>query len=440
METIKKARVVARGFEQQAGIDYFETFASVVRYNTLRIILAISAVEDLEVDCIDFITAFLNPPLKEETYLEIPPIFELLDPSANRNTHYLKLNKSLYGLKQAPHEWFMMVKDFFVKLGLKAGNSDPNLFIGLGVYILLFVDDMLIVGKRLSVDKIKASILRNWNGKDLKTAKLFVGFEIERDRLRRSIIIRQTIYFKKLLEIMGRAKCNSNDLPIPAGAVLKESEESDLLKEDEKGLPDIAYAVGQLARFMSKPGTIHLKMAKHLLRYLQGTQDLGIQYRGQDQQTTQYSARTDATWGTETDRKSFQGYVIIRHGGAVSWAANRQKSTALSTMEAEIMAASEGAGELAWMEKVCSDLGLKFDSPPTLRIDNEPAIDLSKATNFHTKAKHIEIRHFFIRNDMVQRNRIEVVHTPGTDQIADVLTKQLPKDQFRKLLRGFGLK
>ncbi|KAI0997191.1 hypothetical protein K3495_g10994 [Podosphaera aphanis] len=104
------------------------------------------------------------------------------------------------------------------------------------------------------------------------------------------------------------------------------------------------------------------------------------------------------------------------------------------------MAASEGARELAWMEKVCSDLGLKFDSPPTLRIDNEPAIDLSKATKFHTKAKHIEIRHFFIRNDMVQRNRIEVVHTPGTDQIADVLTKQLPKDQFRKLLRGFGLK
>ncbi|KAI0997192.1 hypothetical protein K3495_g10995 [Podosphaera aphanis] len=81
--TIKKARVVTRGFEQQAGIDYFETFASDVRYNTLRIILAISAVEDLEVDSIDINTAFLNPPLKEETYLEIPPFFELLDPSAN---------------------------------------------------------------------------------------------------------------------------------------------------------------------------------------------------------------------------------------------------------------------------------------------------------------------------------------------------------------------
>ncbi|KAI0999467.1 hypothetical protein K3495_g8730 [Podosphaera aphanis] len=204
-----------------------------------------------------------------------------------------------------------MVKDFFMELGLKTGNSDPNLFIGLGVYMLLFVDDMLIVEKRPNVDKIKASILSNWKGKDLKTAKLFVGFEIDRDRLKRSIIIRQTIYIRKLLERMGMSKCNSNDLPIPAGTVLKESEESDLLKKDETGLyrqiigsviylanntrPDIAYAVGQLARFMLKPGTIHLKMTKHLLRYLQGTQDLGIQFRGQDRQTTQYSAWTDAT-------------------------------------------------------------------------------------------------------------------------------------------------
>lgn len=129
-ETIKKARVVARGFEEQAEIDYFETFASVVRYNTLRIILAISAQENLEIDSIDIDTAFLNPPLKEENYMEIPPLLELRHPTVNQNTHYLKLSKSLYGLKQAPHEWFMMVKGFFFKLGLSAGNSDPNPYIG----------------------------------------------------------------------------------------------------------------------------------------------------------------------------------------------------------------------------------------------------------------------------------------------------------------------
>ncbi|KAI0991879.1 hypothetical protein K3495_g16308 [Podosphaera aphanis] len=242
---------------------------------------------------------------------------------------------------------------------------------------------------------------------------------------------------------------------MPAGTVLKEAEDEDLVEEDEARLyrqivgstiylsnntrPDISYCVGQLARFMAKPGMIHLRMAKHLLRYLNGTKSLGIEYGGRDQIGAQYTAWTDATWGTETDRKSFQGCVITWFGGAITWSANRQKSTALSTMEAEIMAASEGARELAWMEKVCLDLGIKFNNPPILRIDNQPAIELSKDTKFHSKAKHIEVRHFFIRNDMIQRNRVSVVHTPGTEQIADILTKQLPKQQLRKLMKGFGL-
>ncbi|KAI0991803.1 hypothetical protein K3495_g16384, partial [Podosphaera aphanis] len=118
-EMIKKARIVARGFEQKAGLDYFETYASVVRNKTLRAILAIAAVKDLEIDNIDIDTAFLNPYLKEETFMELPPFFELLDPSVSRNTHYLKLNKSLYGLKQAPHEWFEMVKTFLQQMGLQ---------------------------------------------------------------------------------------------------------------------------------------------------------------------------------------------------------------------------------------------------------------------------------------------------------------------------------
>ncbi|KAI0999465.1 hypothetical protein K3495_g8733 [Podosphaera aphanis] len=149
---------------------------------------------------------------------------------------------------------------------------------------------------------------------------------------------------------MGMLNCNPTELSMPAGTVLKDADEHELLDDDESGLyrqivgstiylcnntrPDIAYPVGQLARFMSKPGEPHLKMAKQLLRYLKGTQNLGIKY-GIKQETEQYSAWTDATWGTETDRKSFQGYVVIWYGGTVSWAVNRQKSTALSSMEAE---------------------------------------------------------------------------------------------------------
>ena len=114
----RKARLVVRGFEQIYGIDYFETFASVVRYTTLRALLAKTAAEGLEADHIDVNTAFLNPVLREDIFMEIPQFFYNLDRQVKKGDAYLKLNKSLYGLKQAPRVWFKEVKEHFSKLGL----------------------------------------------------------------------------------------------------------------------------------------------------------------------------------------------------------------------------------------------------------------------------------------------------------------------------------
>ncbi|KAI0999722.1 hypothetical protein K3495_g8475 [Podosphaera aphanis] len=179
-------------------------------------------------------------------------------------------------------------------------------------------------------------------------------------------------------------------------------------------------------------------MAKHLLRYLNGNRSLGIMYKATND-TKDWSAWTDATWGTEDDRKSFQGQTIIWNGGAVTWSATRQKSTAQSSMEAEIMSASEGAKEIAWMEKIASDIGITLKNPPRLHIDNESAIELTRTTKLHKRAKHIEIRHFYIRDDMALQKRLKVQFTPSTEQIADIFTKQLPKDQFAKLTTKLGL-
>ena len=149
------------GNEQQAGINYFETFASVLYYTTLRILLAKAAAEDLEADHVDIDTAFLNPDLEEEVYMRVPEFLKEVYPELEKTLGaFLKLNKSLYRLKQAPRAWFLMVKKFFSELGLRSSVADPNLVVGLGVSILLFVDDMLIVGKRQQVDTVKVKILK----------------------------------------------------------------------------------------------------------------------------------------------------------------------------------------------------------------------------------------------------------------------------------------
>ena len=248
--------------------------------------------------------------------------------------------------------------------------------------------------------------------------------------------------------------------PIPAGTILC-SEDTNSLDNEESNLyrrvvgstiylanntrPDISYAVAQLARFMLKPSPIHLQHAKQLLRYLNRTRTLGISYSSRLKEGLHtYKLYSDATWATEDDRVSFQGWAVLRYGGIVSWSAQRQKSTALSSMEAEIIAASEGAKEAAWFEKLLDDLNERQADGseayiPTLYCDNQGAIDLMHDPKFHARAKHIYLRNMYIRNDMVSQKRLHVRYIPGIDQPADMLTKQLPKDTFSRHMKTFGV-
>jgi hypothetical protein len=178
-----------------------------------------------------------------------------------------------------------------------------------------------------------------------------------------------------------------------------------------------------------------------MLRYLKGTIAVGILYNGTiPEGPNPYTLYSDATWGTEGDRKSFSGWTATRAGGAILWVAQRQKSTALSSMEAEIMAGSEASKEVAWVEKLNHDLKETYNQPPTLHIDNLGAVDLIHHNKYHKKAKHIDIRFNYIRSDMVEANRLVVKHISGTDQPADLLTKQLPIPTFLKHCHTLGIK
>ncbi|KAI0991581.1 hypothetical protein K3495_g16606, partial [Podosphaera aphanis] len=152
----------------------------------------------------------------------------------------------------------------------------------------------------------------------------------------------------------------------------------------------------------------------------------------------EYSVFTDATWGTEDDRKSFMGYLVMYNGGPVSWQAQRQKSTAQSTLEAEIISANEGAKEIAYMEKIWKDIGHQ-DYTPILYCDNDAAVQFAKDSKFHSKAKHIDLRYLFIRNDMMSKGRLQMQHLAGRDMIADILTKQLAEPDFLRHRNSIGL-
>ena len=203
--------------------------------------------------------------------------------------------------------------------------------------------------------------------------------------------------------------------------------------------PDIAYAVNRLASYTANPSLQHIRALKRILRYLSGTQDLGIIYRALPQQPSFFYGYADASYGNADKRKSISGYIFLAGNGAITWSSRKQISVALSSTEAEYIALSEAAREACWLRNLYGELGLLQGEVPTLiRGDNKGSIAMAKNPQFLKRSKHIEIRWHWIR-DLVQAGKIcvESIHDP--EQVADVLTKALPRPKHQKHTIAMGL-
>ena len=219
--------------------------------------------------------------------------------------------------------------------------------------------------------------------------------------------------------------------------------------------PDIAYAVSQVAKFSSSPRLAHWNACKRILRYLSGTVDYGIRYNKQsaldtvqkDLLPTGYfrgsHTASDARYGLDgyvdadfandmDSRRSITGYIFLFAGAPISWQSRAQVSTALSTMEAEYMAASAAAQEALWLRMILEELGISLDKPLILREDNKSAISFSEHPGEHRRTKHIDYRHHFVR-ERVQKKDIRLDYIDTEDQLADILTKALDTNRFLKL-------
>jgi hypothetical protein len=206
--------------------------------------------------------------------------------------------------------------------------------------------------------------------------------------------------------------------------------------------PDIMCAVGQLSQFLNNPSSKHVSAAKRILRYLQGTSSLGITYRPPPLRLQGYS---DADWAGDMDtRRSTTGYVVMLNNGAIAWKSRRQPTVALSTMESEYMALTEATKELKWIRTILAELGYSngnnaVDEPPTdLFSDNQSAIALAKNPVSHARAKHIDLRHHFVR-EAIQDKVIWVQYIPTTEMTADSLTKALGREKHEKCTSRMGM-
>jgi hypothetical protein len=202
--------------------------------------------------------------------------------------------------------------------------------------------------------------------------------------------------------------------------------------------PDISFAVNFISRFNDCFQEKHWKAAKRILRYLQGSKQLCLTYHSQEPDFFGYC---DSDWAQDrSDRKSTTGYVFFFAGAPISWATKKQQSVALSTCEAEYMAMSEATKEAMYLRQLLQDINMLPQPAPTIiYCDNQAAIQLTKTESQHNRAKHIDIRHHFVR-DAIRRKIVTFKYVNSENNTADILTKAIPTPQHQKLVKQLNLK
>ncbi|GKA10268.1 hypothetical protein Tco_0689701 [Tanacetum coccineum] len=200
--------------------------------------------------------------------------------------------------------------------------------------------------------------------------------------------------------------------------------------------PDIMFSVCLCARFQEDPKTSHLEAVKRIFRYVKGTTHLGLWYpKGSDIETIVYADSDHA--GDYVDRKSTSGICTFMGCCLTSWFSKKQTALAISTTEAEYVSAGKACQQALWMKQALVDYGIRLDDIPIM-CDNKGAIDLSKNPVQHSRTKHIEIRHHFLR-DNVQKGNISIEKVSSEDNIVDILTKPLKREPFNYLRLGLGM-
>ena len=455
-----KARLVAKGYAQRYGIDFTETFAPVVRFSSLRAILALAASNDYEVHQMDVKTAFLNGDLDEDIYMHQPDGYRV---SGGQEQHVWKLRKSLYGLKQAGRAWNKTMDAALIELGLRPTHSDSCVYVmrnsNTVMYLLVYVDDLLLVASDSDqLASVKTQLGNRFDMKDMGEAQFILGVQIKRDRAKRQLHLSQAEYIRMVLERFDMQECKPVASPMATGVKLLKVDPADtssgqlvdstpyasavgaLMFAALVTRPDIAFAVTSLCQFMSAPGNDHWQAVKRVMRYLRGTRHLGLTYGWAGGDNRELYGYSDSDWGNDTnDRRSFTGWVFLLHDAAVSWQSCKQPTVALSSVEAEYMAATQATREAVWWRAFLTELGLSPTAATIVHSDSQGSIALGKNPEHHKRTKHIDIQHHYVREQVIA-GTVTSPYISTDDMVADVLTKPLAADRHNRLVRAMGVR
>ncbi|GJY13293.1 putative ribonuclease H-like domain-containing protein [Tanacetum coccineum] len=445
-----KARLVAQGHRQEEGIDYDEVFAPVARIEAIRIFLAFASYMGFIVYQMDVKSAFLYGKIDEEVYVSQPPGF--IDPKYPKKVY--KVVKALYGLHQAPRAWYATLSTFLLKNGYRRGTIDKTLFIKKDkhdiILVQVYVDDIIFGSTKKSwCDEFEALMKSRFQMSSMGELTFFLGLQVKQKE--EGIFISQDKYVAEILKKFDFVSVKTASTPIET--------QKPLVKDEEASDVDVHLYRSMIVQLMSlkEPFAIEV-VVKRIFRYLKGKPNLGLWYPRVS--SFDLEAYSDSDYaGANLDRKSTTGeakYVVAANCcGQVLWIQNQmfdkfdleaysdsdyaganldRKST---IGEAEYVVAANYYGHVLWIQNQMLDYGFNFMNTK-IYIDNERTICIVKNPVYHSKTKHIAIRHHFIR-DAYEKKLIQVLKIHTDDNVADLLTKAFDVSRFQFFVVTIGM-
>jgi hypothetical protein len=404
-----KARLCAHGGMQVYGENYWDTYAPVVQWISIRMMLTLAVINEMYTTSIDFTLAFPQADVETTIYIELPLGCEIKE-----GDYVCKLIKNVYGTRQAARTWFEYLRDTLIDstddggYGFKQSSIDPCIFYGDGITIITWVDDCLIFSKNKQIaDDLIKGLDTKFSLTEEEDVSAYLGVKMEIDKDKNTVTMSQPYLIERIINLLGDAISQANVKNTPA--VYKE-----LLHKDEHGperkqtwnyrsavgmlnylaastRPDCLFAVHQCARFSSNPKLSHERAIKRIIRYLKGTKDKGIILRPDKDKGIQCYVDADFAGGYSVETSdepvsvfSRTGYVVYYFGCPVVWVSKLQSEISLSTVEAEYIALSQSMRDLIPLLDQIKEMDIVYGSNTskpivkcTLFEDNNGALELA---------------------------------------------------------------
>ena len=433
------------------GVDFAEKRASTVRWESTLVQFALAVMFDLEIALIDIRTFFLYGELKDEVYMEQP--MEWVDPRYPASMYVCRLLRSMYGLPQAPHcaqqklkanlttnnTFVQTAADDCVFVSKDSTPGDEN-YVATGTH----VDDLLAIGSSAGLNKLTATLRKDFEITEKPNPTMVTGVQIERNRSAKWLKLHQAAYVDTILKEFGQDECNPADTPMDAGLAAKFMELPVATEETKdpvllalyrklvgmliwlyKTRPDMMFTINLLARYLHNATQAHFNLARgRPLRYLCGTKFHGLVFSpgAPSQWKLSGSSDSDLAGDKATSRSTLGFYSTLGEYGTVSYNCSLERKICSSTQQAETYALASMVKDTIWLRQLTHELGFGQKEATRQWTDNRGAyLQSSKQVN-HATAKHFRISQAFIRN----------TQDDGVIKVDKVDTKENGSDMFTK--------